>query len=132
MNYILDTDTIIYFLKGDPRVVKKILHVESKAIHTTIVTHSELLFGAYNSAHVEGNLKKISQFLDRISILPYDQDASKKFGQLKANLKIKGKLIADMDLMIASICLAQNSTLVTNNARHFERVPHLKFTNWLK
>ncbi len=130
MNYILDTDILIYFLKGVPNVVKKIQQAENKAIHTTIVTHSELLFGAYNSAHVDFNLKKISMFLNAISILPYDENASKKFGQLKANLKIKGKLIADMDLMIASICLAQKATLVTNNSRHFDRVPNLKFTSW--
>lgn len=132
MNYILDTDTLIYFLKGEPQVVKKMRQVESKAIYTSIITHSELLFGAYNSAHVEKNLKKISKFLDSIAILPYDEEASKTFGQLKAKLKHKGKLIADMDLMIASICLTQKATLVTNNSRHFERVPHLKFTNWVK
>lgn len=131
MNYILDTDTLIYFLKGEPHVVKKMLQVESGAIHTTIINHSELLFGAYNSAHVEKNLKNITGFLSSISILPYDEEASETFGQLKAKLKLKGKLIADMDLMIASICLAQNATLVTNNARHFERVNHLKFTSWV-
>lgn len=131
MNYVLDTDTIIYFLKGDPQVVKKVLHLDSKSIHTTIINHSELLFGAHNSAHIEKNLKKISQFLNAVSILPYNQDASQKFVQLKASLKAKGKLIADMDLMIASICLGQNITLVTNNSRHFERIPHLKITNWI-
>lgn len=131
MNYILDTDTIIYFLKGDTSVVKKVSRIDSKVVHTTIINHSELIFGAHNSAHVERNLEKISRFLDSISILPYNQDASKKFGQLKASLKAKGKPIADMDLMIASICLAQNTTLVTNNSRHFERIPHLKLTNWI-
>lgn len=131
MTYILDTDILIYFLKGEARVVRKMLHTESEAVHTTIISHSELFFGAYHSAHIEKNLKKISQFLNNISIMPYDEEASSLFGQLKAKLKIKGKLIADMDLMIASICLSQNATLVTNNTKHFEKVPHLKHTNWL-
>lgn len=132
MSFILDTDTLIYFLKGEPQVVKKMLQIDSKAIYTSIISHSELFFGAYNSTHVIKNLKKVSLFLDNISILPYDENASNKFGQLKAKLKLQGKLIADMDLMIASICLVQNATLVTNNSRHFERIPHLKYTNWVQ
>jgi predicted nucleic acid-binding protein len=130
MKYILDTDTLIYFLKGETHVIKNMLQIESTAIHTSIISHSELLFGAYNSAHVERNLKKILRFLNSISILPYDENASTLFGKLKAKLKIQGNLIADMDLMIASICLSQKATLVTNNSRHFERIPRLKFINW--
>ncbi len=130
MKYVLDTDTIIYFLKGEPHVANKILKVDNKAISTTIISHSELFFGVYNSSHIEKNHKLITGFLDRISIFPYDENASHKFGEIKAKLKSKGQLIADLDLMIASICIAQNATLVTNNSRHFEKVPHLKFTNW--
>jgi len=130
MKYILDTDTLIYFLKGETHVVKNMLQIESTAIHTSIISHSELMFGAYNSTHVDKNLKKISRFLNSISILPYDENASTLFGKLKAKLKIQGNLIADMDLMIASICLSQKATLVTNNSRHFERIPRLKFINW--
>lgn len=131
MNIILDTDTIIYFLKGEHSVIKKMLQVDSKLIHTTMISHSELFYGAYHSKHMKKNLEKISVFLDTISVLPYTKEASQIFGKLKASLKKKGKLIADMDLTIASICLENNAELITNNTRHFERIPKLKYRSWL-
>lgn len=128
MKTILDTDTIIYFLKGNEQVIKNILKLDKNLIYTTMISHSELFYGVYNSKHKKKNLEKISKFLDNISVLPYTEDASKKFGELKASLKKKGKLIADMDLMIASICLTNNAQLLTNNTRHFERVPKLNYS----
>jgi tRNA(fMet)-specific endonuclease VapC len=38
----------------------------------------------------------------------------------------------DADIMIASIAIANNLTLVTNNEKHFNRISQLKIENWLK
>ena len=43
-----------------------------------------------------------------------------------------GNLLADMDLMIASIVLANDGILVTNNVKHFEKIKELQFENWTK
>ena len=50
--------------------------------------------------------------------------------QYKSELKQQGQIIADMDLMIASIATANQKILVTNNAHHFERIKKLKLENW--
>ncbi len=49
MKYILDTDTLIYFLKGNAHIVEKVASISAEKITTTIVNHTELLYGAYNS-----------------------------------------------------------------------------------
>lgn len=41
-----------------------------------------------------------------------------------------GQTIAEFDLLIASVALAENYTLVTNNTRHYERINGLKLENW--
>ncbi len=41
-----------------------------------------------------------------------------------------GMLIDDMDLLIASSALAHNLILVTNNEKHFKRIPGLEMENW--
>lgn len=130
MSYILDTDTIIYFLKGMPSITERIASISAGEINTTIINHAELLFGAFNSARKQQNLKKVGMFLDNIKILPFCEQASAIFAEQKAGLKKRGTLLADLDLMIASITLRHEMVLVTNNNRHFERLKNLQLENW--
>ena len=92
-------------------------------LHTTCISLYEFLRGlaylkkdvAEYKAHVELHLGVLG--LDNEAIII----ASKIFGELKS----KGALVEDPDLLIASICLANGLALVTGNARHFDRFgPH--------
>lgn len=130
MRYILDTDTIIYFLKGMPSVTERIASVLAGEMNTTIINHAELLFGACNSTRKQQNLRKVETFLHNIKILPFCEQASAIFAEQKARLKKSGTLLADLDLMIASIALRHEMVLVTNNGRHFERLKDLQLENW--
>jgi tRNA(fMet)-specific endonuclease VapC len=130
VKYIIDTDILIYFLKNDKKVVKKFKKVREENIFTTIINYTELLFGAYNSSKVQENLEKIKSFLQTIQILEFDETSAENFARLKSTLKSRGNLIADMDLMVAGICLSQDMVLVTNNTKHFKRIEELKLENW--
>lgn len=130
MKYILDTDTLIYFLKGQQSVVERISIVATSDLSTTIINQTELLYGAFNSQKKEQNLKKIQAFLKEIKVLDFSHSASLIFAEHKAQLKKQGNVLADMDLMIASIVLANDGILVTNNVKHFEKIKLLKFENW--
>ncbi len=130
MKYLIDTDILIYFLKNNERVAKKMSKISSDDIVTSIINYTELLFGAYNSLRSESNLKKFKAFLKNINVLDFDKEAAEIFARLKTKLKREGNIIADMDLMIASICLANNATLVTNNLKHFSRIETLPIENW--
>ncbi len=66
-----------------------------------------------------------------LKILPFDEAAANRFGQLKADLKRQGKILLDADLMIAAIALTNQLVLVTNNVKHFERIPELVIENWV-
>ncbi|HLD84457.1 MAG TPA: PIN domain-containing protein [Coxiellaceae bacterium] len=130
MTYILDTDTLIYFLKGHQQVVEKISIMSRSELSTTIINQAELLYGAFNSTKKSHNLKKIQAFLKEIPILEFSSAAALIFAEQKVQLKGAGKMLADMDLMIASIVLANSGILVTNNVKHFERIKKLQFENW--
>jgi tRNA(fMet)-specific endonuclease VapC len=41
------------------------------------------------------------------------------------------ELQAQVDLMIAAHALSKDMVVVTNNTRHFERVPQLRIENWV-
>ena len=131
MKYILDTDTLIYFLKGHENVVTRMQSiVDTKELATTIINYTELLYGAFNSERKKDNLKKVKNFLEAIAVVPFCEGAAYLFAEGKAQLKRQGTIIADLDLMIASIALKHKSILVTNNTKHFSRIKKLKIENW--
>jgi predicted nucleic acid-binding protein len=123
---ILDSDILIYFLKGEKEIVENVLQISQEELFTTRINYTELLYGAYNSQKIEKNLEKILPFLEKFQILEFDQKSSQIFAQLKAKLKKSGNIIADMDLMIASIAISNNQILYTNNIKHFKRIDNLQ------
>ena len=50
--------------------------------------------------------------------------------QTRRAVQLSGKSIGGMDLMIAAHALAQDSVVITNNAREFHRVPGLAVEEW--
>jgi tRNA(fMet)-specific endonuclease VapC len=69
-------------------------------------------------------------FLAPLTILPFDQQASWFYGDLRADLQKRGTPIGSLDTLIAAHALSQQSTLVTNNTREFALVPGLRLENW--
>jgi len=130
LKYIIDSDILIYFLKNHPNVVNKFAEAESDDIAVTIISYAELLFGAYNSLRIKENLSKIKSFLETMTIVNFDKPAADIFARLKSDLRKEGRTISDMDLIIASICIANQWTLITNNSKHFKRIRELKIENW--
>ncbi|MTJ23967.1 type II toxin-antitoxin system VapC family toxin, partial [Dolichospermum sp. UHCC 0352] len=90
-----------------------------------------LYFGAYNSQKVAENLTRAEKFIQDIEVIHLDNNAVKKFGELKAELRKIGQPVADFDLLIASVAITRNYILVTNNTRHYSRISELKLDNWI-
>lgn len=130
MKYLLDTDTLIYFLKGNPAIVNAFARVTEKDLRISILSHSELLYGAFYSEQQDKNLQKITSIFKYIEILPYDEKTSYIFAEQKAKLRRAGTLLMDFDLMIGSIALQHNLILVTNNQKHFQKISNLVLENW--
>jgi tRNA(fMet)-specific endonuclease VapC len=98
----------------------------------TIITLAELKYGAYNSQKVSENLENIDKFLRKVKVLPLDHDAAERFGKIKTDLRRSGQTIQDFDILIASITLVHGGVLVTNNVKHFKRIPELTYESWLQ
>jgi len=124
--YILDSDILIYFLKGKRDIIEKVISLPQDELYITIINYTELLYGIHNSNKVNQNREKILPFLDKFKILQFDKSSSEIFAKLKAKLKKQGNVIADMDLMIASIAISNKATLFTNNLKYFKRIEDLE------
>ncbi len=132
MRYILDTDVLIYLLKGNKILQDKVREVGIYSIGISVISLAELYFGAYNSSKVDDNLKLVERFCQKLNIYTDDERMAKIFGKVKANLKSSGQMIEDFDILIAGIAIVNDCTLITNNERHFSRIPDLKIENWLR
>ena len=124
--YLIDSDILIYFLKGKQEVVEKLSRIPMDDLYISRINYTELIYGAYNSTKINQNLKVIEPFLDSFKVLEFTKTSSLIFAKEKARLKKNGNIIADMDLMIASIAIENDCTLISNNIKHFERVQNLE------
>ena len=67
-----------------------------------------------------------------MNIVSFDAKAAYICGRIRAELEKRGTPLDLADLEIASIAIANNFTLVSNNVRHFERIPQLSYETWLE
>ena len=132
MNYFLDTNICIYLLnRSSEKLVEKILSISPDKIKVPSIVKAELLYGAEKSKKKKKNIDKVERFLSAIQILPFDELSSVPYSKIRAKLELSGNMIEPNDLLIASIVIANNGTLVTNNLKEFRRVPNLKVANWI-
>ena len=132
MKYLLDTDTLIFWLKGNKKVEETALSVGLAQLGYAVISHAELYFGAYNSEQIEKNLNAIEIVKQKLTLIAFDAEAAQLFGKIKSDLKQQANIIMDADIMIASVALANDLTLITNNVKHFDRILQLKIENWTK
>lgn len=130
LNTIFFDYTCIYWLKNNHLVREKVRQVGWDKISICVITAAELYYGAYNSSRVAENLARAVQFIQQLPVVPLNNNALLRFGELKVQLRKIGQPIADFDLLIASVALAEGYILVTNNTRHYDRIPGIQLENW--
>ena len=91
--FILDTDIVINFLRGDEEIKQLVYNFYIKNTYITFITLSELFFGAYNSKYKEHHLKEINLLMDLIDVLYPDSSTCELFGKVKSDLKNSGKIL---------------------------------------
>ena len=94
------------------------------------VVKAELFYGSLKSLNPTRNLEKQQRFVNRFVSLPFDDRAASVYSRIRAQLEKSGTPIGPNDLLIASIALANDQTLITHNTREFARVDNLKIEDW--
>jgi tRNA(fMet)-specific endonuclease VapC len=131
LKYLLDTNICIALLKNnDAGLVQKIKDHSPDNFVLCSIVKAELLFGARKSQNVEKNLLLLSKFFAQFSSYPFDDNSAEYYGVNRAILEKSGEPIGEADLLISSVALANNYTVITRNYREFIRVPGLKVEVW--
>ena len=132
--YLFDTDVLTTVLKPRPpkRLLERLTGVPYSQQYTSVITISEIVYGAHKSDRPEYHLRNLeSVLLPAVNVLDFDAKAAYIAGQMRATLEANGTPLMFADIQIAAIACANDLILVTGNAKHFARIPDLQIENWL-
>ncbi|MBK8566861.1 MAG: PIN domain-containing protein [Saprospiraceae bacterium] len=134
MKYLLDTNTVVHFLRGAYHLDEKMRFVGIENCFVSEITILELEYGVENSAPEWQERQRtaldnfISIFEERI--LPI-RPAFKQYALNRARLRKLGTPISDFDLLIGSTAVAHDFTIVTDNVSELSRIENSRVENWI-
>ena len=129
--FLLDTDTVIHFMKGRPEVVAHFAKHGPGTVFLSAISYHELLYGAPHSAAVQRYLSVVAEFIAPLTVLPFTVSSADHSSQVRQNLAATGQTIGPLDTLIAGQALEHQLTLVTGNTREFSRVSGLRLESWI-
>ncbi len=123
-----DTDLLVSLIRGDRDAVDKIRSFEDKGItlSTTAITACELFKGVFRSSHPQENLALVEDMIENLRVLDFNLRSSRIAGEFIEKLRKTGDQVGEMDVLIASIAIANDETLITRNLDHFRRIKNLR------
>ncbi len=130
MIFLLDTNTVSYYLRGVPPVVARIQARQPRELAISAVTVMELRYGAARRRSPKLTAA-VDAVLRALPVLPFDAEAGERAGAVRAALEDRGIGLSLADSQIAGQALATGATLVSSDAA-FRRVPGLAVRDWSK
>jgi tRNA(fMet)-specific endonuclease VapC len=128
--YLLDTNIASYIIKGNiPAVRRHAVKVPMAQLAISAVTEGELRYGVERRLDATHLRSIVNEFLLRVTILPWDSEAARHYGQIRATLEREGQTMGNLDLMIGAHALALGAVLVTND-QAFKRITNLQLADW--
>jgi len=128
--YVLDTNTLIYFFRGQGKVAERLLATPPAEVAIPAVSIYELEVGIAKSAHPAKRRRELDELLEAVTVLPFDRAAAVAAAGVRSTLEKAGRPIGPLDTLIAGTALAHRATLVTRNTREFKRVSKLALIDW--
>lgn len=130
-SYLLDTNVVSDLVRNPSgRAAAELRRVGEDAAWTSVIVAAELRYGAARRGSPELTAR-VEAILAELSVLPLDRPADRRYGEIRADLELKGTPIGQNDLLIAAHALALGATVATANVHEFGRVDGLSVQNWL-
>jgi len=128
---LLDTNVCIAIINRDERVRPHLEQHAPSVLRMSAITLAELRFGVAKSTQPKRAVANLNVLLSKVGVVPFDDAATARYGDLRALLERRGAPIGPLDTLIAAHALSLRWTLATHNVREFRRVPGLVVADWL-
>lgn len=130
MKFLLDTNICSAHMRRPARLAHRFIQSVGQLAIPTIVL-AELYAGAHRHSNPTRLLTLIGDLMQEVDVLDFDTACAEQFGKVRGQLLQQGISVSTVDLMIASVALVHDLTLVTNNTVDFRNVPGLRLEDWL-
>jgi tRNA(fMet)-specific endonuclease VapC len=129
--YLLDTNIVSYWMRGDKKVVERLRSHAPSDLSLSAITLAEILYGIEKSrAKKRERRDKIQWISSLLQLHPFDEKAAQEYAVVRCQLGRNGHPISERDTQIAAVALAHQLTVVTHNVKEFRRVARLKIEDW--
>lgn len=126
MKYLVDTDCVVDYLKGRPKAQELLDKLYHDGLAISIITYGEVYEGIYFGRDSKQNEQIFGNFLHGVTILGISRPVAKRFALVRGKLRQNGQMIGQPDILIAATAIEHNLTLLTRNAKDYQRIPDLK------
>jgi tRNA(fMet)-specific endonuclease VapC len=126
MRYLIDTHWVASYLNGRKEAAELFSSLQGEDLAISQPTYGEVYEGIYYGRNKEAHERGFRAFVRAVDLLPLTRAIWRRFAFLRGDLRSKGQLIPDLDLLIAATALHHDRILVTLNLRHFGRIPQLQ------
>jgi tRNA(fMet)-specific endonuclease VapC len=130
--YLLDTNAMGDFLnhRYDVPARAQAARKRGVVIGTCEPVVAELYFGVENSETRKENLARLERGLRRIKCWPLTRQASAEYGRLALALKRTGRVVGQIDILIAAIAISLGDCTVVSSDKDMVVIPGLLVENW--
>ena len=128
--YVLDTNSVVFFFKGEGRVAERLLAQKPAEVALPAIVLYELEVGVARSKSPARRRQQLNTLLDATRVIPFGPVEARAAARIRAQLEPSGQGIGPLDTLIAATALAARGTLVTHNTREFRRVRGLSVVDW--
>ncbi len=128
--WVLDTNTLIYFFKGEGKVADSLFSKAPADIGIPAVVLYELHVGIAKSSSPEKRTAQLAELTSIVQLLPFHKKEARAAAAIRAALEQQGTPIGPYDTLIAGTAQAHGAILVSRNTREFERIANLRVEDW--
>jgi tRNA(fMet)-specific endonuclease VapC len=130
MRRTLDTNICSYILRKHPSsMIERFAGLDRSQLWLSAIVAAELRFGAAKLGAPRFQAA-VEAWLAGFDVRHWPLEATHHYARVRLALERAGTPVGGMDLMIAAHALAEDSVVVTNNAREFHRIPGLAVEEW--
>ncbi|RLC49029.1 MAG: type II toxin-antitoxin system VapC family toxin [Candidatus Cloacimonadota bacterium] len=128
---LIDTDILSLFFRGDKKVIQSFHNYLKKhdSVNISIITYYEILSGL-KYRDLKKLLMPFLEFVEHCNIIPLTPNSVEISADIYSDLRKKGLLIDDIDILIAGISISNDMILITHNIKHFSRIENLVVQDW--
>lgn len=131
MKYLLDTNVLSDFIRGEPGVNTRLKATSPSDVAISTITLMELEYGlALDPRRGKRLAPLVRDIVESVEVLPFGPEDARAAAGVRAALRKRGRPIGPYDVLLAGSALSRGLVFVTANSREFARVSGLVSESW--